>query len=79
MALVGHSLRNNLETNSAWIFMGTCTTLETVLGIIANIRAHQGTTLRLAQSIGLHEAASMPISYHLDTTDLSRRQAKHLW
>ncbi|KAM7198464.1 Fungal specific transcription factor domain containing protein [Rhypophila sp. PSN 637] len=60
MALVGHSLRNNLETNSAWIFMGT--------------------TLRLAQSIGLHEAASMPVTNQLDEAQERRkRQAKHLW
>lgn len=60
MALVGHSLRNNLETNSAWIFMGT--------------------TLRLAQSIGLHEAASMPVTTQLDEAQERRkRQAKHLW
>ncbi|KAM7219548.1 Fungal specific transcription factor domain containing protein [Rhypophila decipiens] len=60
MALVGHSLRNNLETNSAWIFMGT--------------------TLRLAQSIGLHEAASMPVPNQLDEAQERRkRQAKHLW
>ncbi|KAM7187176.1 hypothetical protein V8F20_011101 [Naviculisporaceae sp. PSN 640] len=60
MALVGHSLRNNLETNSAWIFMGA--------------------TLRLAQSIGLHEAASMPATSQLDEAQERRkRQAKHLW
>ncbi|KAJ5545271.1 Transcription factor [Penicillium sp. DV-2018c] len=35
MALIGHCLRNNLDTNSAWILMGS--------------------TIRLAQSIGLHE------------------------
>ncbi|KAH8195891.1 hypothetical protein TruAng_009937 [Truncatella angustata] len=35
MALVGHCLRNNLDTNTAWIVMGL--------------------TIRLAQSIGLHE------------------------
>ncbi|KAJ5139175.1 Transcription factor [Penicillium bovifimosum] len=34
-ALIGHCLRNNLDTNSAWILMGS--------------------TIRLAQSIGLHE------------------------
>ncbi|KAK3337661.1 Zn(II)2Cys6 transcription factor [Cercophora scortea] len=38
LALVGHCLRNNLETNSAWIFTGV--------------------TMRLAQSIGLHESAT---------------------
>ncbi|GFN16351.1 hypothetical protein AtubIFM56815_010162 [Aspergillus tubingensis] len=37
MALIGHCLRNNLDTNSAWILMGA--------------------TIRLAQSIGLHEAS----------------------
>ncbi|KAK3695728.1 Zn(II)2Cys6 transcription factor [Podospora appendiculata] len=38
LALVGHCLRNNLETNSAWVFTGV--------------------TMRLAQSIGLHETAT---------------------
>ncbi|KJK63526.1 specific transcription factor domain protein [Aspergillus parasiticus SU-1] len=43
MALIGHCLRNNLDTNSAWILMGA--------------------TIRLAQSIGLHEASpSLPES-----------------
>ncbi|KAE8371564.1 fungal-specific transcription factor domain-containing protein [Aspergillus bertholletiae] len=37
MSLIGHCLRNNLDTNSAWILMGS--------------------TIRLAQSIGLHEAS----------------------
>ncbi|KAL2845652.1 fungal-specific transcription factor domain-containing protein [Aspergillus pseudoustus] len=37
MALIGHCLRNNLDTNSAWILMGA--------------------TIRLAQSIGLHESS----------------------
>ncbi|KAI9925951.1 hypothetical protein MW887_004410 [Aspergillus wentii] len=36
MALIGNYSRNNLDTNSSWILMGT--------------------TMRLAQSIGLHEA-----------------------
>ncbi|KAG2414290.1 hypothetical protein HFD88_003481 [Aspergillus terreus] len=41
MVLIGHCLRNNLDTNSAWILMGV--------------------TIRLAQSIGLHEACpSLP-------------------
>ncbi|KAK4031515.1 fungal-specific transcription factor domain-containing protein [Parachaetomium inaequale] len=41
MALIGHCLRNNLDTNSAWILMGA--------------------TIRLAQSIGLHETSlSLP-------------------
>ncbi|KAL4982020.1 fungal-specific transcription factor domain-containing protein [Aspergillus falconensis] len=35
MALICHCLRNNLDTNTAWILMGT--------------------TIRLAQSVGLHE------------------------
>ncbi|RAK81259.1 Zn(II)2Cys6 transcription factor [Aspergillus fijiensis CBS 313.89] len=39
MALIGHCLRNNLDTNSAWILMGA--------------------TMRLAQSIGLHD---VPVS-----------------
>ncbi|KAJ5674207.1 Transcription factor [Penicillium macrosclerotiorum] len=42
MALIGHCLRNNLDTNSAWILMGA--------------------TMRLAQSIGLHEEAVLPES-----------------
>lgn len=43
MALIGHCLRNNLDTNSAWILMGA--------------------TIRLAQSIGLHEASpTLPAS-----------------
>ncbi|KAJ5432327.1 fungal-specific transcription factor domain-containing protein [Penicillium daleae] len=42
MALIGHCLRNNLDTNSAWILMGA--------------------TMRLAQSIGLHEENSSPES-----------------
>lgn len=37
MALIGHFLRNNQDTNSAWVLMGS--------------------TVRLAQSIGLHEEA----------------------
>ncbi|ETS78919.1 hypothetical protein PFICI_08772 [Pestalotiopsis fici W106-1] len=37
LALIGHCLRNNLDTNTAWIVMGL--------------------TIRLAQSIGLHEEA----------------------
>ncbi|KAF9887016.1 hypothetical protein FE257_010632 [Aspergillus nanangensis] len=37
MALIGHCLRNNIDTNSAWILMGS--------------------TIRLAQSIGIHEAS----------------------
>ncbi|PYH75716.1 hypothetical protein BO82DRAFT_323556, partial [Aspergillus uvarum CBS 121591] len=42
MALIGHCLRNNLDTNSAWILMA-------------------GATMRLAQSIGLHDVpASVP-------------------
>ncbi|KAJ0425113.1 fungal-specific transcription factor domain-containing protein [Aspergillus carlsbadensis] len=39
MALIGHCLRNNLDTNSAWILMGA--------------------TIRLAQSIGLHESSTL--------------------
>ncbi|CEN59305.1 hypothetical protein ASPCAL01757 [Aspergillus calidoustus] len=39
MALIGHCLRNNLDTNSAWILMGA--------------------TIRLAQSIGLHESSPL--------------------
>ncbi|KAL4901102.1 hypothetical protein BDW74DRAFT_182198 [Aspergillus multicolor] len=38
MALICHCLRNNLDTNTAWILMGT--------------------TIRLGQSIGLHEVSS---------------------
>lgn len=58
MALVGHCLRNNLETNSAWILLGV--------------------TIRLAQSIGLHEA-SMPGSQSAWASEVHRSQAAHLW
>ncbi|CCC14055.1 hypothetical protein SMACR_08504 [Sordaria macrospora] len=58
MALVGHCLRNNLETNSAWILLGA--------------------TIRLAQSIGLHEA-SMPGSQGAWASEVHRSQAAHLW
>ncbi|KAL4994250.1 fungal-specific transcription factor domain-containing protein [Aspergillus recurvatus] len=52
MALICHCLRNNLDTNTAWILMGT--------------------TIRLAQSIGLHE-----ISPALPTNEQLRRS--RLW
>ncbi|KAJ6110840.1 hypothetical protein N7486_003075, partial [Penicillium sp. IBT 16267x] len=42
MALLGHCIRNNLDTNSAWILLGA--------------------TMRLAQSIGLHEETIQPDS-----------------
>ncbi|KAK3947105.1 hypothetical protein QBC32DRAFT_355458 [Pseudoneurospora amorphoporcata] len=58
MALVGHCLRNNLETNSAWILLGA--------------------TIRLAQSIGLHEA-SLPGSQGAWASEVHRSQAAHLW
>ncbi|KAK3500500.1 hypothetical protein B0T13DRAFT_510616 [Neurospora crassa] len=58
MALVCHCLRNNLETNSAWILLGA--------------------TIRLAQSIGLHEA-SMPGSQGAWASEVHRSQAAHLW
>lgn len=58
MALVCHCLRNNLETNSAWILLGA--------------------TIRLAQSIGLHEA-SMPGSQGAWASEVYRSQAAHLW
>ncbi|KAK1773875.1 hypothetical protein QBC45DRAFT_446546 [Copromyces sp. CBS 386.78] len=58
MALIGHCLRNNLETNSAWILLGV--------------------TIRLAQSIGLHEA-SMPGSQGAWASEVHRTQAAHLW
>lgn len=51
MALIGHCLRNNLETNSAWILMGELLlqyAFEQEFTVI-------GATIRLAQSIGLHE------------------------
>ncbi|KAJ5825927.1 Zn(II)2Cys6 transcription factor [Penicillium riverlandense] len=55
MALIGHCLRNNLDTNSAWILMGS--------------------TLRLAQSIGLHEETVSAGSY-IPSVKLQR---KRLW
>ncbi|KAJ4403529.1 hypothetical protein N0V85_005069 [Neurospora sp. IMI 360204] len=58
MALVSHCLRNNLETNTAWILLGA--------------------TIRLAQSIGLHEA-SMPGSQAAWASEVHRSQAAHLW
>ncbi|KAK3952696.1 hypothetical protein QBC32DRAFT_135921 [Pseudoneurospora amorphoporcata] len=58
MALIGHCLRNNLETNSAWILLGV--------------------TIRLAQSVGLHEA-SMPGSQGAWASEVHRTQAAHLW
>ncbi|KAJ5123594.1 hypothetical protein N7448_009691 [Penicillium atrosanguineum] len=56
MALIGHCLRNNLDTNSAWILMGS--------------------TMRLAQSIGLHEeeASSEPTDSSTDSY-----QRRRLW
>ncbi|KAI9367276.1 fungal-specific transcription factor domain-containing protein [Aspergillus egyptiacus] len=49
MALIGHCLRNNLDTNSAWILMGAA--------------------IRLAQSIGLHEASlSLPQAEQVQRT-----------
>ncbi|KAJ6001542.1 hypothetical protein N7522_006769 [Penicillium canescens] len=51
MALLGHCLRNNLDTNSAWILMGA--------------------TIRLAQSIGLHETSpSLPVPEQLQQSRL---------
>ncbi|KAJ5779104.1 Transcription factor [Penicillium paradoxum] len=54
-ALIGNCLRNNLDTNSAWILMGS--------------------TIRLAQSIGLHEeTASDPRN-----STVEQFQRKRLW
>ncbi|KAL4747058.1 hypothetical protein BDW72DRAFT_209901 [Aspergillus terricola var. indicus] len=51
MALICHCLRNNLDTNTAWILMGT--------------------TIRLAQSIGLHEISpAMPPKEQLQQSRL---------
>lgn len=52
MALIGHCLRNNLDTNSAWILMGA--------------------TIRLAQSIGLHEPS-------LSLSASEQHQRNRLW
>ncbi|KAL2001167.1 hypothetical protein VTN02DRAFT_2150 [Thermoascus thermophilus] len=58
MALIGHWLRNNLDTNTAWILMGS--------------------TIRLAQSIGLHdESLSMAPSAGLSALDHYER--RRLW
>ncbi|KAJ5757139.1 fungal-specific transcription factor domain-containing protein [Penicillium nucicola] len=56
MALIGHCLRNNLDTNSAWILMGA--------------------TMRLAQSIGLHEETLPPDS---PSAAANHFQRKRLW
>ncbi|KAJ5649228.1 Zn(II)2Cys6 transcription factor [Penicillium longicatenatum] len=55
MALIGHCIRNNLDTNSAWILLGS--------------------TMRLAQSIGLHEETIEP-----DSPNAAHQfQRKRLW
>ncbi|KAJ5822981.1 Transcription factor [Penicillium robsamsonii] len=54
-ALIGNCLRNNLDTNSAWILMGS--------------------TIRLAQSIGLHEEAASDTQ----SSTLEQFQRKRLW
>ncbi|OQD94884.1 hypothetical protein PENSOL_c023G01911 [Penicillium solitum] len=56
MALIGHCLRNNLDTNSAWILMGS--------------------TMRLAQSIGLHEEKASSEFAGSSTDNYQRRR---LW
>ncbi|KAJ5524082.1 hypothetical protein N7494_010732 [Penicillium frequentans] len=55
MALIGHCIRNNLDTNSAWILLGL--------------------TLRLAQSIGLHEDTIQADS----SNAIQQFQRKRLW
>ncbi|KAJ5536016.1 hypothetical protein N7513_009202 [Penicillium frequentans] len=55
MALIGHCIRNNLDTNSAWILLGL--------------------TLRLAQSIGLHEDTIQADS----SNTIHQFQRKRLW
>ncbi|KAJ5441282.1 Transcription factor [Penicillium cf. griseofulvum] len=54
-ALIGNCLRNNLDTNSAWILMGS--------------------TIRLAQSIGLHEETASDTQ----SSTLEQFQRKRLW
>ncbi|KAJ5992104.1 hypothetical protein N7451_007828 [Penicillium sp. IBT 35674x] len=55
MALIGHCIRNNLDTNSAWILLGA--------------------TMRLAQSIGLHED-----TIQSDSSNATQQfQRKRLW
>ncbi|OQE14457.1 hypothetical protein PENFLA_c038G08655 [Penicillium flavigenum] len=54
-ALIGNCLRNNLDTNSAWILMGS--------------------TIRLAQSIGLHEE----IAPDTQSSVVEQFQRKRLW
>ncbi|KAJ5637542.1 Zn(II)2Cys6 transcription factor [Penicillium lividum] len=55
MALIGHCIRNNLDTNSAWILLGA--------------------TMRLAQSIGLHEE-----TISTDSSNATQQfQRKRLW
>ncbi|KAJ5777376.1 Zn(II)2Cys6 transcription factor [Penicillium odoratum] len=55
MALIGHCIRNNLDTNSAWILLGA--------------------TMRLAQSIGLHEETISTNS----SNATQQFQRKRLW
>ncbi|KAF2205771.1 hypothetical protein GQ43DRAFT_477145 [Delitschia confertaspora ATCC 74209] len=57
MALIGHCLRNNLDTNSAWVLMGA--------------------TIRLAQSIGLHEETASAQSSEFTSSEQFLR--KRFW
>jgi hypothetical protein len=42
MALIGHCLRNNLDTNSAWILMGRCfVTRDTPIIMVANHKSRR--------------------------------------
>ncbi|KAJ6149883.1 Transcription factor [Penicillium samsonianum] len=54
-ALIGNCLRNNLDTNSAWILMGS--------------------TIRLAQSIGLHEETASDTQ----SSTVEQFQRQRLW
>ncbi|CEJ62499.1 hypothetical protein PMG11_10996 [Penicillium brasilianum] len=56
MVLIGHCLRNKLDTNSAWILMGA--------------------TIRLAQSIGLHEE---DVSCESPSSSLDHYHRRRLW
>lgn len=67
MALIVLCLRNNLDTNSAWVTMGTyrlrgrlrgITGLRLTLVSLVSSSSLLASTIRLAQSIGLHEASN---------------------
>jgi hypothetical protein len=72
MALIGHCLRNNLDTNSAWILIGQSDPRKYASYLPLLIRRTTGATIRLAQSIGLHEAS-------LSLTQTEQTQRNHLW